>query len=194
MASGAMRLRAGDALLVVDLQRDFCPGGALPVPDGDKIVPLANELIEEAVAADACVVAVRDWHPPGHASFHEKGGPWPPHCVQNSAGARFHDDLRLPENAILVSKGMALEQDQYSAFAVEGFADRLRSVGVRRVLIVGLTQEYCVRESALDAVAAGFETHVRLSGTRPITLEKGREAVEDLRHAGVIVEDGEDKS
>lgn len=194
MASGAMRLQAGDALLVVDLQRDFCPGGALPVPDGDKIVPLANELIEEAVAAGACVVVVRDWHPPGHASFHEKGGPWPPHCVQNSEGARFHEDLRLPEKAILVSKGMAPEQDQYSAFAVEGVADRLRGLGVSRVLIVGLTQEYCVRESALDAVAAGFETHVRLSGTRPITFEKGREAVVDLRHAGVIVEDGEDKS
>lgn len=194
MASGAMRLQAGDALLVVDLQRDFCPGGALPVVDGDKIVPLANELIEEAVAAGACVVAVRDWHPPGHASFQEKGGAWPPHCVQNSEGARFHDDLRLPEDAILVSKGMAPEQDQYSAFAVAGVADQLRRIGVRRVLIVGLAQEYCVRESALDSVAAGFETHVRLSGTRPITFKKGQEAIEDLRHAGVIVEDGESKS
>ena len=194
MTSEAMRLRPGDALFVVDLQRDFCPGGALAVAEGDKIVPLANALIEEAGAAGARVVAVRDWHPPGHASFQEKGGPWPPHCVRDTDGARFHPDLRLPKDAIFISKGTALEHDQYSAFGGAELADRLRGLGVRRVLIVGLAQEFCVRETALDAAAAGFETHVRLSGTRPITAEGGRKAVEDLRRVGVIVEDGPDES
>lgn len=189
MACDAMRLKPGDALIIVDLQRDFCPGGALPVAGGDEIIPLVNALIEEAVAAGVCVIASRDWHPPGHASFHDAGGPWPPHCTQGSEGAQFHADLRLPPDAIIISKGKALDRDQHSAFDGTGLADQLRRLGVRRVLIVGLAQDVCVHATAFDAVTAGFETHVRLSATRPLTSRGGRDAVEALRHADVVIEE-----
>ena len=193
MASEAMRLTSGDALIVLDVQRDFCAGGALEVSEADKIVSVVNELIEEAVAAGVPIVASRDWHPTGHASFRDCGGPWPAHCVQDSAGAQFHPDLRLPERAIIVSKGESLERDQLSALNGTGLAERLRRLGVRRVLIVGLALDVCVLETALDAVSEGFETHVRLSGARAITPEGGRDAVEKMRKAGVFVEDSQDE-
>ncbi|ULO24178.1 isochorismatase family protein [Methylocystis sp. SB2] len=193
MASEAMRLNPGDALIVLDVQRDFCAGGALEVSGADKIVSVVNELIREAVAAGVPIVASRDWHPAGHASFRDCGGPWPAHCVQDSAGAKFHPDLRLPERAIIVSKGEALERDQLSALNGTGLAERLRQLSVRRVLIVGLALDVCVLETALDAVSEEFETHVRLSGTRAIAPEGGRAAVEKMRKAGVFVEDGQDK-
>ena len=189
MPSEAIRLKPGDALIILDVQCDFCAGGALEVAGADSILPTVNALIEEAVAAGAPVVASRDWHPAGHASFHEAGGPWPTHCVQGSAGAEFHPDLRLPERAIIVTKGTAPERDQLSAFNATGLADRLRQLDVRRLLIVGLALDVCVRDSALDAIAEGFETHVRLSGSRAITPDAGRDAVEKMRKAGVVIEE-----
>jgi len=189
MPSEAMRLKTGDALIVLDVQRDFCAGGALEVADADKILPVVNGLIEEAVAASVPVFASRDWHPPGHASFRESGGPWPAHCVQGSAGAEFHSDLRLPERTVIIAKGAAPERDQLSAFNATGLADRLRDLNVRRLLIVGLALDVCVRDSALDAIAEGFETHVRLSGSRAITPQGGRDAVEKMRNAGVVIEE-----
>jgi len=188
MAPNTMRFAPGDALIVVDLQRDFCPGGALPIAEGDTIVPFVNKLVEQATAAGACVVASRDWHPLGHMSFRSAGGLWPQHCVQGQEGARFHDDLRLPQDVVIISKGEARERDQYSAFDGTALAARLRDLGVCRVLIVGLAQDVCVRATALDAVAAGFETHVRLSATRPLTPEGGEAAVAALRKAGVILD------
>jgi len=189
MAHDAMRLKPGDALLILDVQRDFCAGGALEVADADAILPVVNRLIEEAVSAGVPVFASRDWHPPGHASFDEAGGPWPAHCVQGSAGAEFHPDLRLPERATIISKGQAPERDQLSAFNASGLADRLRRLGVRRLLIVGLALDVCVLETALDAAKEGFETHVLLSGARAITPQGGRAAVEKMRKAGVVVEE-----
>ncbi|KAF0121522.1 MAG: pyrazinamidase/nicotinamidase PncA protein [Methylocystaceae bacterium] len=193
MASDAMRLTPGDALIVLDVQRDFCAGGALEVSGADKIVSVVNELIKEAVAAGVPIVASRDWHPPGHASFRDCGGPWPAHCVQGSVGAQFHPDLRLPERAIIVSKGESLERDQLSALNGTGLAERLRQLRVRRLLIVGLALDVCVLETALDAVAEGFDTHVRLSGTRAIAPEGARDAVENMRKACVFVEDSQDE-
>ncbi len=189
MAGEKMRLKPGDALIVLDVQRDFCAGGALEVPDADRIVPVVNGLIVEATTAGVPIVASRDWHPPGHASFREAGGPWPAHCVRGGAGAQFHADLRLPENTIVVSKGEAPERDQLSAFNATGLADRLRRLGVRRVLIVGLALDVCVLETALDAASESFETHVRLSGSRAITAEGGSNAVEKMRKACVVVEE-----
>ncbi|MBM3563284.1 MAG: isochorismatase family protein [Alphaproteobacteria bacterium] len=189
MSGERMRLKPGDALIILDVQRDFCAGGALEVADAEKIIPVVNTLVEEAVAVGAPVVASRDWHPPGHASFHEAGGPWPAHCVQGGKGAQFHPDLRLPERAIVISKGEAPERDQLSAFNETRLADRLRNLGVRRVLIVGLALDVCVLETALDAASEGFETHVRLSGARAITAEGGRNAVEKMRKAQVVVEE-----
>ncbi|HEY8127065.1 MAG TPA: isochorismatase family protein [Methylocystis sp.] len=190
MAGKAMRLKPGDALVVLDVQRDFCAGGALEVADAEKILPLVNELIWEAVAAGVPIVASRDWHPAGHASFRDCGGPWPSHCVQGSVGAQFHPDLRLPERAIVVSKGESLTHDQLSPLNGTSLAERLRQLGVRRLLIVGLALDVCVLETSLDAVSEGFETHVRLSGARAITQDGGRDAVAKMRDAGVVVEDG----
>ncbi len=188
MAASPMRLLAGDALVIVDLQRDFCSGGALPIADADKIVPVISDLIEEATEAKALVVASRDWHPPDHSSFLGYGGSWPTHCVHGSDGAKFHPALRFPSDALIVSKGQTVDRDQYSAFDTTGLANELRCRGVKRVLICGLAQDVCVRATALDAVEAGFETHVRLSATRPIAPTRGKEAVAEMVRAGVLVE------
>src|ERR1051326_4933654 len=150
-------MRAGDALLVVDVQNDFCPGGALAVAEGDKVVPALNRWIEKASASGVPIFASRDWHPPGHISFQQRGGPSPPHCVQGTAGAAFHPDLKLPPDAQIISKADHPDQDSYSAFGGTDLAEQLRRAGVRRVWIGGLTQDYCVRYSALDALREGFE-------------------------------------
>jgi nicotinamidase/pyrazinamidase len=150
---------------------------------------VVNALIEEATEARALVVASRDWHAPGHSSFVSAGGPWPEHCVQATPGADFHEDLRLPKDAMIVSKGERAEADQYSALAGTGLADELRRRRIRRVMITGLAQDVCVRATALDAVRAGFETHVFLPGTRPITPEGGRQAITDMIAAGVFVDE-----
>ncbi len=188
MPAAHMRLLAGDALLVVDVQRDFCSGGALPIADADEIVPMINDLIEEAIEAKALVVASRDWHPPDHSSFRAFGGIWPGHCVQGSDGAKFHAALRLPDDTLIVTKGQTVDKDQYSAFDATGLADELRRRGVKRVLICGLAQNACVRATALDAVEAGFETHLRLSATRALVPAHGEEAVAEMVYAGVLVE------
>jgi nicotinamidase/pyrazinamidase len=188
MAASPMRLFTGDALVIVDLQCDFCSGGALPIAGADDIVSIINDLIKEAIAAHALIVASRDWHPPDHSSFLGYGGPWPAHCVQGSDGAKFHPALRLQDGAFIVSKGQTVDTDQYSAFDATGLAEALRRRGVKRVLICGLAQDVCVRATALDAVEAGFETHVRLSATRPVIRALGEEAVAEMVCAGVIVE------
>ncbi len=118
-------LRQGDALLIVDVQNDFCPGGALPIAKGDEVVPVLNRWIAAARAQGVPVYASRDWHPVGHPSFKEQGGQWPPHCQQDSEGARFHPDLELPADAVTVTKGVRFDQDQYSAFDQTGLARQL---------------------------------------------------------------------
>ena len=109
-------LKPGDGLLIVDVQKDFCPGGALPIAEGDRVVPILNRWLRAARERGIPVYASRDWHPRRHASFREQGGPWPPHCIQGSEGARFHPKLELPEDAVAIAKGVRLDHDQYSAF------------------------------------------------------------------------------
>lgn len=181
-------IRTGDALIVVDVQPDFCPGGALPLAGGDEVVPLINAWIEDATRAGIPVVASRDWHPPEHMSFAPQGGPWPVHCVQGSTGAVFHPALRLPNDAVIVTKGDRDDKDQYSAFDDTGLAADLRRRGVRRVWIAGLALDICVRATALDAERAGFDTHVIEAATRPVTEAGGRSAVAEMRAAGISVE------
>jgi nicotinamidase/pyrazinamidase len=178
----------GDALLIVDVQPDFCPGGALPIAHGDEVVPVLNRAIEAATRAGVPVFASRDWHPRGHLSFVERGGAWPVHCVQDTPGAAFHPDLRLPPDAQIVTKGTRFDKDQYSAFDETGLADELRRSGVRRVWIGGLAEDVCVKATALDARAAGFAVHLIADATRPVTAEGGVRALADMRAAGVLVE------
>lgn len=181
------QLREGDALILVDVQNDFCPGGALPIELGDEVIPVLNEWVGVAEARGVPVYASRDWHPANHLSFDPEGGPWPVHCVQDSEGAAFHPELCLPEGAIIVTKGTRFDKDQYSAFDDTGLADELRRRGVRRVWIGGLAQDVCVKATALDAVRAGLEVHLILPATRPVTAEGGEKALEEMRAAGVIV-------
>jgi len=185
-----MRLQSGDALLIVDVQNDFCPGGALSVREGDKVVPPLNEWISEARRGDVPVFASRDWHPANHISFKQRGGPWPPHCVQNTPGAGFHPYLSLPPNAQVISKATSPDQDSYSAFGGTDLAERLRSAHVKRVWIGGLAQDYCVRATALDAIREGFEVHLIADATRAVDVnpDDGRRALEEIQRAGGILE------
>jgi nicotinamidase/pyrazinamidase len=180
-------MRAGDALIVVDLQNDFCPGGALPIPEAEAILPRVNALIAAAQRVGAMIVASRDWHPADHMSFKTSGGPWPRHCVQDEPGAQFHPALRLPADVHLVTKGDRVDAEQYSAFDGAELADVLRRAGVRRVWVCGLALDVCVKATALDSFFAGFETILAASATAPVTPEGGAAALEDMKRAGVLL-------
>lgn len=182
-----MRFDRDDALIVVDVQRDFCPGGAIPIAGGDRIVPVINRLIEETVAAGGTVIASRDWHPKGHISFQSCGGSWPEHCVQNSDGAKFHNDLHLPANILVISKGADLDRDQFSAFDDTGLADELRRRGICRAIVCGLALDICVRATALDALHEGFRTLVEREATRPVTEAAGDAVISEMTRAGVVI-------
>jgi len=166
------------ALLVVDLQNDFCPGGAIAVPDGDAIVPKVNRMIDLFARRALPIVASRDWHPRETRHFKGLGGAWPPHCIQGTKGARFHPAMRLPKEAIVVSKGMDPEEDSYSAF--QAVTDRgrdleavLRELGVEELFLAGLATDYCVRASALDAMKRGFRVRVLGDAVRGVNLKPG---------------------
>lgn len=184
------QLREGDALVVVDVQPDFCPGGALAVPEGDRVVPILNAWIAAARKQGVPIYASRDWHPPGHVSFQEQGGEWPPHCVQDTPGAQYHPDLALPEDVLKISKGVRLDHDQYSVFDQTGAAEHMRKRNVRRLFVGGLAQDVCVRASVLDACREGFEVHLLADATRPVDAEKGRRAMDEMRDAGARIEPG----
>jgi nicotinamidase/pyrazinamidase len=189
MAEAAKEIKTGDALIVVDVQNDFCPGGALPIAGGGEVAPVLNRWIAKALEKRAAIYISRDWHPAGHLSFASEGGPWPEHCVEDTHGAEFHPELNLPPEARVVTKGARFDKDQYSAFDDTGLAHELRGRGVGRVWIGGLALDVCVKATALDAVREGFETHVILSACRPVSEDSGRAAVEELRKAGVFIEE-----
>ncbi|HXG53689.1 MAG TPA: bifunctional nicotinamidase/pyrazinamidase [candidate division Zixibacteria bacterium] len=179
-----------DALVVVDLQNDFCPGGALGVAGGDKIIPIVNDYIKKFAARGLPVIATRDWHPEKTRHFAEYGGAWPPHCVQGTRGAEFHPELRL-EGAIVVSKGMDPSEDSYSGFEAcdaEGtpLPELLRRLGVERIFIVGLATDYCVRHTALDALRRGFKVVVLKNAVAGVNLKPGdsEEALAEMARAG----------
>jgi nicotinamidase/pyrazinamidase len=176
-----------DALLIVDVQIDFCPGGALPIPDGDRVVPVINRWIELARAAGAAVFASRDWHPREHLSFIGFGGQWPPHCIQDSDGARFHPDLNLPAATIVVTKGVRFDRDQYSAFNETGLATELRRRGVTRLWIGGLAQDVCVRATTLDALQEGFDVRLIADACRAVSNDSGATALREMQSAGARV-------
>ena len=174
-----------EALIVVDMQRDFMPGGALPVPDGDKIIPRVNEYIRKFRERGALIVATRDWHPENHVSFREQGGPWPRHCVQNTPGAEFV--VELPADAVIISKATEPDKEAYSGFEGTNLAEILRENGVKRVYVCGVATEYCVKATALDAVRNGFETYLLRDAVRGITKEGELEALKEMEKAGVKV-------
>lgn len=180
-----------DALILVDVQNDFCPGGALPIEEGDHVVPVLNRWIEKARASGATIVASCDWHPPDHVSFTPHGGPWPVHCVQETEGAALHRDLDLPGDATIVKKGTARDKDSYSALDETGLAETLRERDVRRLWVGGLALDVCVRATVLDALQEGFEVHVLPSATRPVDAAAGEQALNEMERAGAVIERGE---
>lgn len=176
------------AVLLVDVQIDFCPAGALPVPRGDRVIPGLNSITRRFEMAERPVYASRDWHPPDTRHF-QPHGPWPVHCVAGSEGAAFHPDLRLGPDAVVVSKGQSRNDDGYSAF--EGTTDRgetlkedLRSRGITELYVGGLATDHCVRASVLDARAAGLRVYVMADGIAGISPEDSSRALEEMRAAG----------
>ena len=182
-------LQPGDALLLVDVQIDFCPGGNLPIADGDQVVPVLNRWLAAARGKGIPVYASRDWHPSGHMSFATRGGQWPDHCLQDSAGAAFHPDLALPDDTVVISKGVRFDKDQYSAFDETGLAERLRQDGVSRVWVGGLALDVCVEATALGGREAGFAVRLIPEASKAITAEGAARAVAAMREAGVTTED-----
>jgi nicotinamidase/pyrazinamidase len=179
-----------DALLVVDVQKDFLPGGALAVAHGDGVVAPLNAAIRAFERAGRPIYASRDWHPASHCSFRARGGPWPPHCVAGTSGAEFADGLALPPSAVIISKADTPDTDAYSAFGGSDLAAQLQRRGVRRVVIGGLTTDYCVVNTVLDALAAGFEVVVLADAIRAVDVRPGdgARALEAMRKAGARLE------
>jgi len=175
-----------DAIILVDVQNDFCPGGALPVPEGHEVVPALNALL---LRVRALTVATRDWHPPNHCSFTPQGGPWPVHCVAGTPGADFHPDLATDRVAHVVSKPTRADEENYSGFQGTDLADLLRKGGTRRVFVGGLATDYCVKATALDAVKHGFETTVLEDAIRGVEVQPGdcARALEEMKRAGIRV-------
>ena len=184
-------LKPGDALIVVDLQKDFCPGGALAVPEGDQVVGVMNRWIRAAERVGVVIVISRDWHPPNHCSFETEGGPWPVHCVQNTPGAEYHADLYFPLCAFYVDKARDPDRESYSDFAGTGLSQSLRRSEVQRIFIGGLALDYCVKATALDGLAEGFEVHLILPATRAVNVNPGdgTKALNEMRSAGVSIEE-----
>jgi len=172
-----------DAFILVDVQNDFCPGGALPVPEGDRVIPPLNHLLKRA---GCLTVATRDWHPANHCSFKDQGGVWPVHCVAESWGADFHPTLDQDRLQVMVSKATTPEEEAYSGFQGTLLAQLLRDRGVRRVLIGGLATDYCVKATALDARRAGFEVIVLEDAIRGVEVNPGdcARAMEEMQQAG----------
>ena len=180
-----MKTTAQDALICVDVQNDFCFGGALPVPQGEQVAGPLNR----AILKFDTVVLTRDWHPRDHCSFSDtpafEDGSWPTHCVQNSPGAEFHGELHAPLDAIIVSKGDHPDREAYSGFQDTGLAEKLRKRGITRVFVGGLATDYCVKATALDAVQAGFETWLLQDAARGVNEATTKAALAALREAGV---------
>ena len=182
-------MTAQDALLIVDVQNDFCPGGSLAIPDGDSVVPVLNRWIAQGAGM---TVASRDWHPPDHISFLPQGGTWPAHCIRNTPGADFHRDLRLPGDALIISKGTHNDFDQYSALDRTGLANRLKQAGIGRLRIGGLALDVCVRATVLDALLQEFKVNLLLDATRAISAKAGddQRAIAEMQAAGAVIEYG----
>lgn len=184
------------ALVVVDLQNDFAdPDGSLSVRGGDEVVPVANREVERALEAGSPVFYTQDWHPPDTPHFETHGGPWPVHCVRETWGAQLHPDLKVAGEQIHKALG---PEDGYSGFTVmhpsgetssTGLAEALHARGVRRVVIVGLTTDYCVKDSTLDALALGFDVVVVTKGVRAVDVHPGdgERALEEIEAAGAVL-------
>lgn len=179
-------LAEGDALVIVDPQNDFLPGGSLPVPEGEQVIPVLNGYIEQFVKRGLPVFATRDWHPKNHSSFIAQGGSWPEHCVVGSQGAEFVADLQLPASVRVISAGTDVERDGYSAFESPSCKQQLDSAGARRLFIGGLATDYCVLNTVRDALALQYQVVLLTDAIRAIDVQPhdGEKAIDEMVQKG----------
>ncbi|WP_456381874.1 nicotinamidase [Persephonella sp.] len=187
-----MRIKIGrqDALIVVDMQNDFMPGGALPVPEGDSIVPVLNSYIRLFEEKGQPVFYTRDWHPENHISFRENGGIWPVHCVQNTEGAAFHPELYMPaDNRFIISKGTSPDFDAYSGFQGTVLEELLKERGIKRIFVGGVATDYCVKNTAYGGLNLGFQVFVLEDGIKGVDVKEGdsEKALEFLLDNGAVL-------
>lgn len=185
-ATERMTPQRGDALIIVDVQKDFLPGGALAVSGGDEVVPVLNCYVELFHARGLPIYATRDWHPANHCSFQAQGGPWPPHCVADTKGAAFADGLDLPADCAVISKATGKDKDAYSGFEGTDLGERLHSRGTSRVFVGGLATDYCVLNTVRDGIAEGFTVLLLEDAVRAVNLEPedGARAIGQMHELG----------
>jgi nicotinamidase/pyrazinamidase len=179
------------ALLVVDMQNDFCKGGALEVPEGDEVVPVINSYMEKFASAGLPILASRDWHPENTKHFKAYGGLWPVHCVQGTKGAEFHSGLKLPEGTVVITEGDTPDKEGYSCFEGRdpegrGFGEVLRASGVNHLYVGGLATDYCVKATVIDALKEGFKVTLLVDAVRGVDLKPGdsERAIEEMKRNG----------
>ena len=177
----------GDALLIVDVQNDFLPGGALAVPEGDAVIAPLNQVLDIFHHRGLPIFATRDLHPTNHCSFQEQGGPWPPHCVEGTPGAQFPADLGLPAFTALISKATTAEKDAYSGFEDTPLAMQLMMYGTKRVIVGGLATDYCVLNTVKDAVKNGYQVFLLTDAIRAVNVnpDDGAKALAEMCALGV---------
>ena len=182
---GCIQLRRADALVIVDVQNDFIPGGSLAVPHGDEVVPVLNRYIEAFDAAGLAVFATRDWHPGDHCSFKSQGGSWPSHCVSGTLGAAFVPALALPASAVIISKATERDRDAYSGFAGTELEAKLRQIGALQLFVGGLATDYCVVNTVRDARALGFGVMLLTDAIRAVEVRQGDGARAEAQMLGL---------
>jgi nicotinamidase/pyrazinamidase len=177
------------ALIVVDVQNDFCPGGSLPVAHGDEVVAPLNKLMKEFLDRGEPVYKTRDWHPPQTNHFAAYGGVWPFHCVQNTKGAEFHPDLLDDPRITVISKGIDDTADGYSGFDGTNLTELLREEGVEEIWVGGLATDYCVKATVIDGVRQGFNVKALADTMRAVNVnpDDGAKAIEEMRNVGAEV-------
>ena len=183
-----VRLAAGDALIVVDVQNDFLAGGSLPVSCGDAVIPVLNRYLAEFAGRQLPIFATRAWHPPSHCSFETQGGRWPVHCLANSKGAQFPSELILPPWTVVISKGAAADQEAYSGFEGTDLERRLCGSGLRRLFLGGLATDYCVLNTVKDALARGFGVFLLRDAIRAVNVkpDDGDNAEGEMLRLGAV--------
>jgi len=189
MKSGGLTgVGRGDALVIVDLQNDFLPGGALPVRGGDEVVPVLNRYIALFTAGRLPVFATRDWHPSDHCSFVDYGGIWPPHCIASTEGAAFAPALALPTDTVIISKATSREEDVYSGFEGTDLTSRLRQAAVTRLFVGGLATDYCVLNTVRDGVKEGFHVVLLRDAIRAVNVRPGdgKKAESEMEALGAV--------
>lgn len=177
-----------DALIIVDVQNDFLPGGALPVPQGDRVIEPLNRYIELFTLKGRPIFATRDWHPGNHISFKENGGLWPKHCVQGTKGSEFSKELKLPPDTFIINKGDKPELEAYSGFQGTVLNDLLKERGIKRIFVGGLATDYCVKNTVLGGLNLGYTVFFLEDGSQGVNVNEGdvKKAINEMLLAGAI--------